>query len=374
MIDAALTMTAAAIDHGSKPAVAGAILKYHTTERARQVAIDAMDIHGGKGICLGPNNYLGRFFQGCPISITVEGANILSRCLIIFGQGAIRCHPYIFKEMQSVKQADLKAFDHALWGHFGFILSNIVNAFGLSITDGYFSKAPSEPTKRYYQLLQVYSSQLAFIADFSMLSLGGELKRKEKLSARLGDVLSSLYLISGVLKRFHDDGHPPIDLPLVQACCEQLFYEAELAVSGVISNFPIRFARGILKVILQPLGHRRHKPSDKRVHQVATLLTTPNDARLRLSRLTYLDISDHCPLGKVEDAFHKICAVEDLEKRIQSAVKKGQLQSLSLLEQIKEAIKQGILNKAEGIKLKEAELARQEVIKVDDFNSKELYT
>lgn len=372
IIDAALTMTAAAIDQGAKPSVAGAILKYHTTERSRQVAMDAMDIHGGKGICLGPNNYLGRFFQGCPISITVEGANILSRCLIIFGQGAIRCHPYVFAEMESVRNRDLKAFDQAVWGHLGFILSNAVNAFGLGLSDGYFSSAPKEPTYRYYQLLKVYSSQLAFLADFCMLILGGELKRKEKLSARLGDILSALYLVSAVLKRFHEDGQPASDLPLVAFSCQQLLHEAELAINGVIRNFPTLWGRGLLKMMLQPLGRRREKPSDKLGQQVASILTVPSDARQRLTRLNFVELSNHCPLGQLEQAFHKICAVDGLEKKVQRAIKEGHIHSLSLLEQIKEAVALGVLDQTEGIALHDAELARQSVIKVDDFSTEEL--
>ena len=372
IIDAALSMTAAAIDYGAKPAVAGAILKYHTTERARQIAMDAMDIHGGKGICLGPNNYLGRGYQGCPISITVEGANILSRSLIIFGQGAIRCHPYVFQEMESVRNNNLEAFDQALWGHFGFICSNLTKSIVFAFTDGRLTKAPDDATKRYYQLIRRYSSNLAFIADFSMIILGGELKRKEKLSARLGDVLSYLYLASAVLKRFHQDGEPVSDLPLVEWSCQQLLHECELAIQGVINNFPARWARVLLKIILQPLGSQRAKPSDKLGHHVANILTEPGEARSRLSRLTFSDAVENCPLGRLEAAFHKICAVEELEKRVQRAVREKKLHSLTLLEQIDEAISYDVLSKEEASRLREAEVARQEVIAVDDFSNSEL--
>lgn len=372
IIDAALSMTAAAIDHGAQPAVAGAILKYHTTERARQVAIDAMDIHGGKGICLGPNNYLARGYQGCPISITVEGANILSRSLIIFGQGAIRCHPYVFQEMESVKNNNLGAFDQALWGHFGFIFSNLAKSMVFAFTDGRLTKAPDDATKRYYQLIRRYSANLAFVADFSMIILGGELKRKEKLSARLGDVLSYLYLASAVLKRFHQDGEPASDLPLVEWSCQQLLHECELAIQGVINNFPAKWARVVLKIILQPFGSQRAKPSDKLGHQVANILTEPSEARSRLSRLTFSDAVENCPLGRLEAAFHKICAVEELEKRVQRAVREKKLHSLTLLEQIDEAVSLDVLNKAEAQQLREAEVARQEVIAVDDFSNSEL--
>lgn len=372
MIDAALTMTAAAIDHGAKPSVAGAILKYHTTERARQVSIDAMDIHGGKGICLGPNNYLGRGYQGAPISITVEGANILSRSLIIFGQGAIRCHPYVLKEIESVMDHDLQKFDQAFWGHVGFVFANFIKSIVFIFTDARMTRAPNGVTRRYYQLIHRYSSNLAFLADFSMIMLGGELKRKEKLSARLGDLLSNLYLASAVLKRFHQDGEPVGDLPLVEWSCQQLFHECALAIQGVIANFPSWRAKIVLKLVLQPFGVQRHKPSDKLGQQLARLLTEPNQTRNRLTRLAFREASENCPLGKVEEAFLKICAVELLEKKVARAVKADKLQALTLLEQIDEAVLCAVLNKEEAQCLRDAELARQQVIAVDDFSNNDL--
>ena len=372
IIDSALTMTAAAVDHGAKSGVAGAILKYHTTERARHVAVDAMDIHGGKGICLGPNNYLARGYQGAPISITVEGANILTRSLIIFGQGAIRCHPYIFPEMESVRTHDLKAFDQVIWGHAGFVLANFTKSILFALTDGRWTKAPGGKTKRYYQLIHRYSSNLAFLADFSMITLGAELKRKEKISARLGDVLSNLYMASGVLKRFYQDGEPDSDLPLVDWSCQQLLHECEVAIQGVIANFPARWARVFLKIILQPIGRQRLQPSDKLGQKLAQILTVPSETRSRLSRLVFSEPLENCPLGRLEEAFHKICAVEPLEKKVMKAVKEGKLHSLTLHEQIVEAQQIGVLNAAETQELMVAETARQNIIAVDDFNEEEL--
>ena len=372
IVDAALSMAAAAIDHGAKPAVAGAILKYHTTERSRQSIIDAMDIHGGKGICLGPNNYIGRGYQGAPISITVEGANILSRSLIIFGQGAIRCHPYVLQEINSVNNNDLNAFDQAFWGHVGFVLANFTKSLIFAFTDARMTKAPSDETRRYYQLIHRYSSNIAFLADFSMILLGGELKRKEKLSARLGDVLSHLYLASAVLSRFHQDGEPIADLPLVEWSCQHLLHECEVAIQGVIANFPARWARVALKLILQPFGSQRHKPSDALGHQLARILTEPSETRTRLTRLVFAEDVENCPLGRLENTFLKICAVEELEKKVVRAAKLGKLQSHTLLEQIDEAVLQGVLSKEEGHCLHEAELSRQQVIAVDDFSHNEL--
>ncbi|MBA2656252.1 MAG: acyl-CoA dehydrogenase [Tatlockia sp.] len=372
IIDAGLTMTVAAIDSGAKPSIAGAILKYHTTERGRQVVMDAMDIHGGKGICLGPNNYLGRGYQNTPIGITVEGANILTRNLIIFGQGAIRCHPYIFLEMESIKEKNLKAFDAAFWGHTSFVLANLTKSLIFAFTDGYFISVPKSTAKRYFQLVHRYSTNLAFLADFSMMVIGGGLKRKEMISARLGDVLSNLYLISAVLKRFHDEGEPPADLALVEWSCQEMFHECELAIRGVISNFPHRWARLILKFCLQPFGSQRLKPSDLLSQKLAHILTEPNETRTRLTRFVFKEPVVNCPLGRLEDTFIKLCAAEDLEKRVNRAVKEGALHSLTLLEQIDEAEEAAILTAKEAEQLKEAELGRQKVIAVDDFADEDL--
>ncbi|AHE67273.1 acyl-CoA dehydrogenase [Legionella oakridgensis] len=372
MINAALAMTTTVIDAGVKSAVAGAILKYHTTEWARSVALDAMDIHGGKGICLGPNNYLGRGYQGAPISITVEGANILTRSLIIFGQGAIRCHPYVFLEMESIKNNDLSAFDQALWGHAAFILANFTRSLLFSFTDGRVSHAPAVKMKRYYQWINRYSSHLAFLADFSMMTLGATLKRKETLSARLGDMLSYLYVASAVLNRFQQDGEPDADLPLVEWCCQYLLHECESAMRGVIANFPRRWGRAVLRIMLQPLGSRRTKPSDKLGQTVARLLIEPNETRSRLTSLVFAEPGMNCPLGQLEAAFHKLCAVEALEKKVAQGVREKVIHALTLLEQIEEAKAKGILNAEEAQQLKEAEQARQQVIAVDDFNTEEL--
>lgn len=372
LIDAALTMTAAAIDHGAKPSVAGAILKYHTTERARTLSCDAMDVHGGKGICLGPKNYLGRSYQNAPIAITVEGANILTRSLIIFGQGAIRCHPYVFREIESVREQDLVAFDKAFWGHAAFIFANMTKSLVFDFTDGFGTRTPKSRVKRYYQLIHRYSANLAFMSDFAMAIMGGGLKRKEKISARLGDMLSYLYLASAVLKRYHDDQEPEADLPVIEWCCQHLFHLCDLAIQGIIINFQPNWARYLLRIVVNPLARVRKQPSDRLGQSVAKLITTPGETRNRLTRLVFKEPGEHCPLGRLEEAFYKICAVESLEKKISTAVKEGLLHSLTLLERITEAEKAGILSPEEAGQLKAAEAARQEVIAVDDFNSDEL--
>ena len=248
MSDAARVMTAGALDLGEKPSVVSAIIKYHVTERGRQSVMDGMDILGGKGICLGPQNFLGRAYQQLPIGITVEGANILTRCLIIFGQGAIRCHPFVLKEMRAATDDNsargLRDFDRALFGHIRFSLGNATRAFFMGITGSHWVATPTVGTKiapetrRYYQQLSRFSAAFAFLADMSMLTMGGDLKRKEKLSARLGDILSSLYLCSATLRRFEAEGRHAEDAPLMHWSIWDAMFKAQNAFEGVISNFP----------------------------------------------------------------------------------------------------------------------------------------
>ena len=239
LMDAVTTMSTGAIDLGEKPSVISAISKYHLTEKMRSSIIDAMDIHGGKGICMGPNNYLARGYQGAPIAITVEGANILTRSLIIYGQGAIRCHPYVLAELEAANESNpekaLDDFDHALFGHIGFSISNISRSLWCSLTGAHLLPAPfNDESKRYYQLLTRFSSNLAMLSDVAMLALGADLKRRERISARLGDVLSHLYLASACLKRFNDEGRQADDLPLLKWAVEDSLYNIQVAIDALL--------------------------------------------------------------------------------------------------------------------------------------------
>jgi acyl-CoA dehydrogenase len=274
--------------------------------------------------------------------------------------------------LESVRSNDLKSFDEAFFSHMGFIFANATKSFVFGWTDARFSRAPASSMARYYQLIHKYSTNLAFLADFSMVILGGELKRKEKLSARLGDMLSCLYMTSAVLKRFHDEGELKEDVPLVSWCCQQLLHECETALHEVIINFPKHWARIVLRLIIMPLGQIRHKPDDKLGHKVAQILIQPCDTRQRLTRLAFSKPSKLCPLGRLEEAFHKICAVEELERKVTRAVKDHTLKSLTLMEQISEALNCSILSKDEAKQLTDAELARQDVIRVDDFADEDL--
>jgi acyl-CoA dehydrogenase len=267
-MDAARSVTLAAIDSGEKPAVPAGILKYHLTESGRMVANDAMDVQGGKGIMLGPKNYLGRGYQMVPVSITVEGANILTRSLIIFGQGAIRCHPWVLKEMNAAQEADrkkgLRDFDVALFGHVRYTISNAVRSFFGAVTLSRIVKSPVPgPTTRYFEHINRFSASFAFAADVAMLSLGGYLKKKENLSARLGDVLSNIYLASMVLKHFENQGRPESDLPLVEYACRSLLYQAQEQLHSFLRNFPVRWLAAIMRLIIFPRGLTYSAPSDR---------------------------------------------------------------------------------------------------------------
>src|ERR1700688_3684041 len=268
IMDAARSVTAGAIDGGEKPSVPSAMLKYHATEFGRMIANDAMDVHGGKGICLGPNNYLGRGYQIVPVAITVEGANILTRSLIIFGQGAVRCHPFVLLEMNAARNSDHDAsaleFDRALMGHVGFAISNAVRSFVLGLTLARFTRMPQTgATMRYFQHVNRYSASFALATDIAMLALGGYLKKKETLSARLGDVLSAMYLASMVLKHHENQGREAADLPLVEWACRSLLYQAQEQLHLFLRNFPNRPLAAFMRLVIFPRALTYFAPSDR---------------------------------------------------------------------------------------------------------------
>jgi acyl-CoA dehydrogenase len=377
MVDAARSFTALAVDLGEKPSVISAIIKYHATERGRIVINDAMDVHGGKGISLGPDNYLGRFYQQTPIGITVEGANILTRTLMIFGQGAIRSHPFVLKEVAATHEADhdkaLHMFDDALFGHIGFALSNSARSFIFGLTGGRGMPVPEgHVTTRYYQQMTRFSSAFALSADVAMAVLGGSLKRCEKISARLGDVLSQLYLCSATLKRFADDGHPAEDLPLLHWAMQDALYQIQQAFAGVIQNFPNLVVRGLLSALIFPLGKRLLPPTDKLGHQVATLLMQPGAVRDRLTAGIYVPDDEQQAVGALESALASTLACEPLQERLHTARKAGKLTELDELSRIAEARDAGLITAEQALQLERDYALRRKVIMVDDFSPEEL--
>jgi acyl-CoA dehydrogenase len=378
IMDAARSVTAGAIDGGEKPSVPSAMLKYHCTELGRQVANDAMDVHGGKGICLGPKNYLGRGYQVVPVAITVEGANILTRSLMILGQGAIRCHPYVLREMNAAKDKDkrrsLVEFDQALFGHIGYTLSNAARSFVMALTLARFSSKPdSGATRRYYQHINKFSAQFAFATDMAMLSLGGYLKQKEHLSARLGDVLSSLYMASMVLKHYENQGRPEADLPLVEWSCRTLLYKAQEQLHGFLRNFPNRWVAAAMRVVIFPRGRTYFAASDRLGRQIVEPLMVPSESRERLADGIYKTVEPGNPIGLLQEAMVLAMTAEPLEKRIRvEGVKTGHITALDLPGQIEQALRIELITAAEAQLLREYDRKVMEIIHVDDFESEEL--
>lgn len=377
LTDAVRTLSAMAIDLGQKPSVVSAIAKYQVTERARKIVIDAMDIVGGKGICLGPSNILGLAYQQMPIGITVEGANILTRSLILFGQGAIRCHPYVLKEMQAAQNpnssAGLADFDKAFWGHVGHVIGNGLRAFGHGITGARFTKgnpgAAPEMQATYRQLDRL-SSAFAFVSDISMLMLGGELKRREKLSARLGDILAQLFLISCVLKRYEMQGRLKEDLPAAQWAIAECLNETRIAFAGVLENFPTPWVAKLLKVILFPWGIPGKPASDRLGKQVAKMLSTPGALRDRLTHACHLPSDEEDPVGAVEAALAAMGQAEPIDAKIRKATKAKTFanEPRANLRDITElALERGVITEHEYAVLKRRDALRDRVIHVDDF-------
>jgi acyl-CoA dehydrogenase len=374
MMDAARTMTAGAIDLGEKPSVVSAIVKYHVTERTRQVVNDAMDILGGKGICLGPNNFMGRAYQQIPVAITVEGANILTRSLIIFGQGAIRCHPYVLKEMEAAREPDaakgLRDFDAALSRHLWFSWSRGFRAWSMGLTGSHFGPAPAgvaPETRRYYQQLTRFSAAFAFISDVSMFVMGGDLKRKEKLSARMGDILSLMYLCSATLKRYEDEGRQAADAPLMHWAIWDAMFKMQNAFEGVISNYPSRIIAGLLHWYIFPIGRPYVVPSDKLGHEVARMLIAPSATRDRLTAGMYVPRREDDAVGVIELALEATIAAEPIEARIREARKDGKVGAGDTATMAAHAVEAGIITSEEQALLQRRAQLRDKAIAVDDF-------
>src|SRR5687767_5903485 len=374
MMDATRVMTAGAVDLGEKPAVISAIAKYHLTERARACVNDAMDILGGKGICLGPNNWIGRGYQMTPIAITVEGANILTRTLIIFGQGAIRAHPYVLREMRAAKEMRgaeaSREFDDAFTSHAGHVFSNGIRAFVHGITSSRLAHTPSnaaDETRHYYRFASRLAAAFAFLADMSMVAMGGALKRKEKISGRLGDVLSMLYLISATLKRYEDQGRPKEDLPLIRWAVRDMTYRAQTAIDGIISNFPVKPVATLLRWTIFPLGMSFRPPLDSRNRECAKIALEPGAARDRLTDGMYVPKDESDATGALEAAFTATIACEPIDKKIRDAVKSGALNAVPGADISSLAKELNVITAEEQAQWTRKEALRKRVIKVDDF-------
>ncbi len=366
LLDAARRLTCAAIDDGHKPAVITAIMKQQATERLRVACNDAMDIHGGKAVQEGPLNYLGSFYRGVPIGITVEGANIVTRSLIQFGQGAIRSHPFLLKEITALENTDrargLDAFDQLFWAHVRHSLANAARAFLHAWTGAIFAHAPEAgKARRYYRGLGRYASAFALMVDMALLTLSSGLKRREMVSARFGDILSELYLLCAVLKRWHDEGSERSDLPLVTWCMESGFAVIEARIDEILSNLPNRPVAWLLRFLVLPFGLRRRGPSDRLTQAGADILLNPSAARDRLTADIFHGIGDD-PVARLERAFALTVAAQPLRDRLRRA----------RIDDPTKAHAQGLISETEAVSLQAARDAVSAAIAVDDFAPEEL--
>jgi acyl-CoA dehydrogenase len=331
-----------------------------------------MDVHGGKGICLGPNNYIGRGYQQIPISITVEGANILTRSMIIFGQGAVRAHPYVLREIAATKEADAQKasveFDEALWGHVSFVLSNAARSLWLGLTGARLLAVPgSSQTRRYFQSIERLSASFALASDVAMLILGGQLKLRETLSARLGDVMSQLYLATCTLKRWHDDGCQSADLPFVDWAVQDALHKAQEAFHGLLRNFPVRPVAWVLRAFAFPWGRRFAAPDDQLGHRVARLMMEDSPARDRLTAGMFLWKDESDPVGRLEVALGMVRDAEEIEAKLRAGTKGSKSASHTQGERIAAAVQSGVITAQEAQTLERFYAVRLACIMVDDF-------
>jgi acyl-CoA dehydrogenase len=378
VVEAARAVTAAMVSRGEKPSVISALMKYQTTERLRTAVNDAMDLHGGRGICDGPSNYLQSAYQMVPVGITVEGANILTRSLITFTQGALRAHPHLYDEIKAVQNADrsagFNAFDRAFMNHLGFAVSNVFGALFHNLTAGMFAKVPDNATEtsRFYRQLGREAQNFALVADMTVGLLGGGLKVKQKLTGRLADALSELYLLSCTLKRFEDDGRKPEDLHILTLAMENGLARFDTAIRGAIDNFPITGPRVAMRWLVYPFGTHHRPAADRLGHKVVRQLLEPGDFRDRLTRYIYISKDVDDATGILEVTFEKAVAAEEAERKLDRAIRAGEVRRYHGNDWFQEAVDKGVLTIAEGEQLRELEKLTSRVIAVDHFDPGEV--
>ena len=372
LMSAARIVTAGAVDAGERPAVVSAIAKGYLSEGMRAVLKDAMDIRAGAGICRGPRNMLARAYAAAPIAITVEGANILTRSMIIYGQGALRCHPYVREEMTALAAGDRARFDRAVVGHLGFVLVNAARAFLLGLTGARLARPPVPgPLAPHLRRLSRMSAAFALVSDAAMITLGGQLKRREKLSGRLADALAWLYLASASVKRFWDEGQPERDRPILDWVCRYALYQIQSALGGLLDNLPNRLAARALRWTVFPLGARLRPPSDALGGQVARSLLEDRDERLRLTRDIYVPPPDEPGLGRLEAALDRVMEALAVEARIRDAGRTARIDRTPGDARVALALEAGVVTEHDRRRARAAAEARDAVIQVDAFDPDE---
>lgn len=375
MMDAARTATLQMVDEGERPAIPSAILKYHLTENMRTIVNDAMDVHAGKGVINGPSNLMHDLYTFTPVTITVEGANIMTRSLIIFGQGSVRAHPYILKELEAANDTDdkraFKRLRKLLSRHMFNTVKSKFKSLWYAATGGLGMRAPkgtAPEMKKYYKQVNRLSAAFNYAADATLMSLGGELKRRERISARLGDVYSNLYLASCTLWKFEKDGRPEADAPLVHWACQNAIYEAEKALDDALRNHPKPLLGKLLRPSTFPFGMRNRKPSDELEAKVADTIREQGPARDRLMQYVYVPKDPDEPMAQLQAAFNGAVETEQLERKIARAARKGDIEpGRSRAELLENACAANVITGAEHIKLHKLDLLRRKVIAVDAF-------
>ena len=373
LMDAARTYTCGAVDKGEQPAVISAIAKYNLTELSRQIINDGMDIMGGAGICRGERNLLANIYTATPISITVEGANILTRTMMIFGQGAIRCHPYVYQEITALNQGDIHAFDHALWHHLGLTIRNGFRAELLSISRGYLARPFGGVTAPYYRKLEWASASFALMTDLALFSFGGTLKRRENLTGRFADILSWMYLATATLRRFEEEGCKQEDLPFVRWAMQYSFAQIQKGFEGIFENWSIPVVGGLLRIVgwwwrINPIGVQ---PADELGSKIARSLQTPGEQRDRLTQGIYIPTSGEEALGRMEKAFLLSSQAEPIIKTIKNGIRSGKLPQKRPEQLITEALTARLISREEAELIYEAEMLRNDAIQVDSFTLEE---
>ncbi len=375
--EAARGLTASMVDEGQRPAVISALLKYRTTDAMRDRMNDALDIHGGRAVQDGPSNYLFSGYMTTPVAITVEGANILTRSLITFAQGALRAHPYLYREIEAVQEPDrrigIARFDRAFGGHVSYMLRNMAGSFLHGLTLGRFASTPvNHEMARWYRQLARYSQSFALVGDWTVAFLGGDLKRKQQLAGRLADILSDLYLLSAVLKRYQDEGRIKEDVPLVDAIARDHLYAIEQSFAAVFANFPNPLLRWLMRILVFPLGRHQKPASDRETYRLARAVLRPGTFRDRLTIGTYVSMDPKDVTGVLEDALVKVTRAEEIESKFVRAIKKGIVERRLDRDAITDAVDAGVLTESEAAVLRLADQATDRVIRVDDFDPDEL--
>jgi acyl-CoA dehydrogenase len=374
-LEAMRKYTLGALDQGIQPGVVTAMAKYCATEISRKSINDAMDISGGSGISRGPRNLFAHLYIATPIGITVEGANIMTRTLIIFGQGALRAHPYAYKEVASIAAKDVKAFDAAFFGHVGHIIRNTFRAIGLSLTRGWLAPSPvSGPTARYYRKMAWSSATFAILADIAMGSLGGGLKMAEKITGRFADILSWMYIGTAVLRRYEAEGRRKEDLPFVHYSMNHAFYEIQKAFDGLFNNLPVPGLGWFFRGVLRPwssFNALAGEANDQHTHKIASVILSDSDVRIRHTDGIYMPKNTTEHLSYLEETFKVVKRAEAAEKKIRKAIKSKTIQKAKGPAAAKSALDAKVISQGEFDDLNRAEQMRFEAIQVDDFSQEE---